>query len=74
VNPPGFADDIRPLFRPRDRRVMEYLFDLWDYDDVREDAESIYDRVADGTMPCDAPWPPAHVSLLRSWIDHGCLP
>jgi hypothetical protein len=53
---------------------MDYLFDLWDYDDVREDAESIYERVADGTMPCDAPWSPTQVSLLRRWIDHGCPP
>jgi hypothetical protein len=53
---------------------MEYIFDLWSYDDVRGDAESIYDRVADGTMPCDSPWPPENVSLLRTWIDHGCPP
>ena len=71
---PSFAEDIRPLFREGDRTFMEYMFDLWDYEDVKRDADLIYERVADGTMPCDQPWAPEQVQLLRDWIDEGCAP
>jgi len=50
---------------------MAFVFDLAAYDDVRENAAEILDRVSDGTMPCDRPWPPEHVRLLREWIDSG---
>lgn len=70
----GFEQDIRPLFRDYDRLEMDYLFDLWSHADVAENAEAIYERVADGSMPCDRPWPPERVALLRSWIDQGCRP
>jgi hypothetical protein len=71
---PGFEADIRPLFREADRDFMTYMFDLWLYDDVREHAEAIYERTADGTMPCDAPWEPSRLVLFRAWIDTGCAP
>lgn len=74
TTPPGFERDIRPLFRELDRHEMDYVFDLWSLDDVRRHAENIHDRVRDGTMPCDEPWPPDRVALLRAWIDGGCLP
>jgi hypothetical protein len=38
--PPGFARDIRPLFRPKDRESMTFAFDLWDVGDVRSHAET----------------------------------
>ena len=53
---------------------MEFVFDLRSYDDVRENAEEIYDRLADGSMPCDAEWPEERVQLFRSWIDSGMSP
>jgi hypothetical protein len=68
---PSFERDIRPLFREDDVIAMEYLFDLTAYDDVRTHAESIYARIADGTMPCDEEWPPESLALLRAWIDEG---
>jgi hypothetical protein len=40
TQPPNFAADIKPLFRERDRRAMTFLFVLWDYEAVRENAES----------------------------------
>jgi hypothetical protein len=38
---------------------------------VRANAEAIYDRLADGSMPCDGAWPAQQVELFRSWIDDG---
>jgi hypothetical protein len=66
---PGFAQDIQPLFREEDRDAMDYLFDLWDYHDVSTHAESILDRLEDGSMPCDEPWPAEQIDLFRRWID-----
>jgi hypothetical protein len=68
---PGFAQDIRPLFRENDRDEMDYVFDLWDYHDVSTYAESILERLEDGSMPCDGPWPGAQIDLFRRWIDAG---
>ena len=53
---------------------MEFAFDLSSYDDVEANAEDIYERVADGTMPCDQAWPAERVQLFRSWIDTGMPP
>jgi hypothetical protein len=69
---PSYERDIRPLFRPDDVETMSFAFDLSSYDDVREYAEDIYERVAEGTMPCDRAWPAERVQLFRAWIDAGC--
>ncbi|HEY0756602.1 MAG TPA: hypothetical protein VGD98_21800 [Ktedonobacteraceae bacterium] len=68
---PGFAQDIKPLFRADDRDAMEYIFDLWNYDDVRDQANNILERLEDGSMPCDGEWPQAQIELFRSWITAG---
>lgn len=68
---PGFAQDIKPLFREEDRDAMEYAFNLWDYSDVRDQADGILERLEDGTMPCDAPWPEEQIELFRRWITAG---
>lgn len=70
----GFETDIKPLFRQQDRSAMQGWFDLWSYDDVRDHAEDIMERVEDGEMPCDAPWGEDSVQALRSWIEQGCAP
>jgi len=69
---PSFASDIRPLFRDQDVEAMDFAFDLSDYQAVKANAGGIYERLADGSMPCDAPWPDEHVALFRRWIDEGC--
>ena len=69
-----FARDIRPLFNDRDIGSMSSQFDLASYDDVRANAESIYTRLADGSMPCYGAWPEANVQLFRTWIDGGFAP
>jgi hypothetical protein len=53
---------------------MSFVFDLGSYDDVSLHAEDIYDRLAEGSMPCDGPWPEEKVRRLRAWIDAGRLP
>ena len=71
---PGFAKDIKPLFRAQDRSAMEFAFDLWSHDDVSAHADAILEQVAAGTMPCDRAWPEVDVDALRAWIEAGKQP
>jgi hypothetical protein len=66
-----FESDIRPLFRDGDVKAMSFALNLASYDDVRENAEAIYERLADGSMPCDGAWPAEQVQRFRAWIDAG---
>jgi hypothetical protein len=70
----SFGRDIAPLFRDEDVESMEFAFDLRSHDDVRANAEEIYERLADGSMPCDAEWPGEQVERFRAWIDQGASP
>ena len=74
VSGPSYAADVKPLFREQDRRAMTLLFDLWAYEDVRANAADILSALEAGEMPCDGPWPPERVDLLRRWIDGGLRP
>ena len=67
----SFARDIRPLFRDTDIEEMAFAFDLGEYEDVKANAEGIHERLADGSMPCDEPWPDDRIALFRRWIDEG---
>lgn len=67
----SFERDIRPLFRPQDIEEMSWAFDLSSYEDVSEHAEEIEERLANGTMPCDGPWPEENVERFRQWIAAG---
>ena len=69
--PVSFAQHIKPLFRERDRQSMTFAFDLWDVDDVRSNADAIYGRLRQGTMPCDGGWSPDKVELFGRWMDTG---
>jgi hypothetical protein len=76
-SPPGdvsFSADIKPLFRATDRNAMKAAFDLWSYDDVHTHAAAIAARLADGTMPCDGPWPPEDVAIFDRWLAEGARP
>lgn len=68
---PSFERDIRPLFRSKDVEAMSGAFDLSSYEDVRTNAEQIYERLANGSMPCDGAWPPDQVERFRGWVDAG---
>jgi hypothetical protein len=52
----SFEEDIKPLFRPMDHESMAWAFDLASYDEVKENAEAILERLRDGSMPCDGEW------------------
>jgi Ferritin-like len=69
-----YEQDIRPLFRDRDIQSMSFAFDLSSYNDVRTNAEAIYERLAAGSMPCDGRWPAEDVERFRTWIDNGSPP
>jgi Ferritin-like len=69
-----YEQDIRPLFRDRDIQSMSFAFDLSSYNDVRTNAEAIYERLAAGSMPCDGRWPAEDVDRFRTWIDNGSPP
>jgi len=74
--PPSFAKDIRPLFRdsPDVDLMQAYGLDLSAYEEVKARASEIYARLADGSMPCDEPWPPDRLSLFKLWMDEGLAP
>jgi hypothetical protein len=69
--PMHFDQDVKPLFRERDRDSMRFAFDLWSVDDVSTNADAILDRLEAGTMPCDGAWPADRVAVFRRWIDAG---
>ncbi len=72
----SFAKDIRPLFRdsPDVETMKDFGLDLSSYNDVKAQAEEIYARVLDGSMPCDDPWPKDRVAVFREWMEGGRLP
>jgi hypothetical protein len=69
--PVVFHKHIRALFRARDRDAMRWAFDLWSYNDVAANAQSILQRLEAGSMPCDGAWAPAKVDVFRRWVDAG---
>jgi len=72
----SFATDIRPLFRDdEDVEAMKgFGLDLSSYADVKSNAEAIYLRVEDGSMPCDESWPNEWVAKFKQWMDDGMAP
>jgi hypothetical protein len=70
----SFTQDIRSLFRDSDVEAMRFAFDLTRYEDVKANAEGIYERVADGSMPCDQAWPADQIARFRQWVDEGSAP
>jgi hypothetical protein len=69
--PSSFAQDIKPLFRERDRESMRSAFDLWSYDDVAERSDAILERLRDGSMPCDGAWPDDRIAQFEDWVSAG---
>ena len=65
---PSFANDIKPLFREKDRNSMLARFDLWSYQDVRDHAPAILGTLQAGTMPCDGPWSADDIDRFAQWI------
>jgi hypothetical protein len=75
---PVFQLHILPLFRATDREHMrsEKGLDMWDYDQVRTQADDILDclRGKGPLMPPSThggPWPDEWVQLFQRWKDTG---
>jgi hypothetical protein len=71
---PGFDRDIKPLFLAFDRDQMRFAFDLWNHNEVKDNASVILQRLEVGDMPCDRAWPDDRIALFRAWLDAGCPP
>ena len=75
----SYAKDIKPLFTEIDRQHMDFMFDLWSYDDVKANASDILDAVSNKRMPPlrpqgEGPWSDAKITLFREWVDGQCQP
>ena len=63
--------DIKSVFRERNCAAMIDFFDLWSFDDVKENGDAILAAVGTGSMPCDTPWSTEKVDLLERGVDSG---
>ncbi len=70
----SFEHDVRPMFREKDRSSMLKHFDLWSHSDVQAHQDAILDKLRQGRMPCDGPWPPERVAAFQRWIAGGSAP
>lgn len=70
---PVFELHILPMIRATDREHMRFAFDLWDYEQLVQHAETFADRVAVDMPPATAggPWPDEWVQLFRRWMATG---
>jgi hypothetical protein len=69
--PISFEQQIKPLFRERDRQSMKWAFDLWSHDDVAANSTAILGKLRDGTMPCDGSWSDEQIAVFQHWVDAG---
>jgi len=46
-------------------------FDLWSFQDVRDNAPAILAVLQAGTMPCDGQWSAHDIDRLARWIASG---
>ncbi len=67
----SFETDIKPLFRDTDVDAMQAWFELSKYEDVKENADAICERLEDGTMPCDGAWSPENIKQFKAWMEAG---
>jgi hypothetical protein len=67
----SFESNIKGLFRVMDRNTMQWAFDLWNVDDVRQHAPAILARLRAGDMPCDGEWPADRIGVFERWVDAG---
>ena len=70
----SFEFHIRPQFTVDQQACMAGYFDLYSHAEVAQNAEGIYMRLEDKSMPLDesGPWPNEWIALFRRWIDEGC--
>lgn len=67
-----WESDVKSFFRKKDIDAMSARgMDLSDKKVVSDNANEIYARVADGTMPCDEPWSQKRIDAFGQWIAQG---
>jgi Tfp pilus assembly ATPase PilU len=71
---PSFQEDVKLLFRQADRDRMQWAFDLWDVDSVRQHADDILRRLERHDLPFESGCPPQHVDVFRAWMQGGMAP
>ncbi len=54
--------------------MKNFGLDLSSYEDVKAQAEKIYNRLDDGSMPCDDPWPKEQIARFKQWMEEGLAP
>jgi len=81
--PVTYANDIAPKFRPQDIACMDPRgIDLDSADFMCDptatfgfadhgNAQHVYARLSDGSMPPDAPWPGDWLATYQSWMTDG---
>jgi hypothetical protein len=76
LNIVSFERDIRPHFRdnPDIDTLQSYGIDLSSYEDVKARVSKIYKTLADGSVPCDEPWPSERIALFKRWMQDGMAP
>jgi hypothetical protein len=71
--PVSFERHLKPLFRSVDYESMAWAFDLSSYDEVKDHAAAILERLREGSMPCDGEWPEDQIELFQRWTETGML-
>jgi Tfp pilus assembly ATPase PilU len=69
----SFERDIKPLFDEDLRMQVKGIFDLWDYDSVKENVSDILRRIENRDIPFEEGWPQERLALLRSWMREGLM-
>ena len=66
----SFYKDIRPLFLESDIDIMKKIagLDLSNYEDVKKNAEKIFKRLDEGSMPCYGGWPKENIDKFKEWM------
>ena len=75
----SYEKDIKPLFTATDQAHMSFMFDLWSYEEVKNNANDIYDAVSHQRMPPspphgEGPWTQDKIDLFKKWMDEGFPP
>jgi twitching motility protein PilT len=69
----SFERDIKPMFSEDQRMQMKWAFDLWDYDNVKENISDILKRIEGGEVPFEDGWPKEQLAVIRSWMREGLM-
>ena len=70
---PGWNEDIRGMLAPFTAQMM-WRLNLGDYEQVKANANIIYDRINDGGMPPEPfpPLTPEQIQTFYNWKESGC--